>query len=84
MMVKTPEESPARFVQIAVSSHGEVFALDLDGDVWIFGDEIDGRVTATWHPFPSARSSVPFSGAMDENPPNEGCTDVDCGCRTPY
>ena len=71
-MLNTPEEY-AKFIQIAVSSGAGVFALDQYGRVWIFGDEIDGKMTATWHPFPSARSSVPFSGAMDENPPDVSC-----------
>ena len=78
-MIEALEREYARFIQIVVSSDGEVFALDLDGHVWIFGDEIDGRITATWHPFPSARSAVPFSGAMDENP--DVGPDVCCGHR---
>jgi hypothetical protein len=56
--VSKRDRKPARFVAIT-SSNGQLIALDSDGVVWIFNQDVDA-----WAKLPAARRSV--------IPPREG------------
>lgn len=64
-----------KFIQIAASTEGALYALDVNGDVWIYDDEQEvagqtdeGSSPGVWRPLSQERAGLEEAEEEEEQP----------------